>query len=162
MIGGTVNNPVLVANVFLSTVPNGTGDSEIESSRMNIPANSNQTFNIVLADFDEDNYHSIDIGSKVIINVPPEWTGVGVETHVGFDTPTIQIHDEGTTQIIAETNTEIGDVNSIESKTVTFHAIAPDAKTDQMSVMYVFANGLTQPNDSPIGPLTEIILHVEQ
>jgi len=162
MLGGSQLNPGIVANVYLSTEVNGVADNVIETSRMNIVEKSTQSFHMVLADFDESTNHAIGIGTKFIINVPREWENVGVDAWDGFeDTPTVTEHDDGSNQIIGITDELIGDVDdAIEAKTITFHADAPDVDNDRMFVMFVLANGVTDVDNSPIGPLSEIVLHV--
>jgi len=162
MIGGSQNKPGMIANVYLSPVVDGYLDNEIEAIRMNIDDNSVQNFNMVLADFDEDDYHAIGIGTKFIINIPREWHTVGVDAWAGFeDTPTVTLHDDGSYQIVGITDELIGKINgAVDRRTISFHTTAPDVNFDRMYVMYVLANGLTDVDDAPIGPLSEIVLHV--
>jgi hypothetical protein len=168
MLGGSTTKPGIIANVYMSNVLNGSGDFEIETMRLNIVENNVENFNIVLTDFDEAATHAIDIGTKLIINVPREWTNVGIDSCVGFDLvgpcdePTITLQDDGSYQIVAKTTEKIGDIDgSIDSRTIQFHATSPDVDVERLYVMYVLAHGLTDTDESPIGPLSEIILQVD-
>jgi len=167
MLGGGTQNPGIIVNVYMSNVLNGSADNEIETIRMNIDADTVQNFNMVLTDFDEDTEHAIGIGTKFIINVPREWHTVGIDSCVGFDLGgpcdevTVTLHDDGSFQIVATTTELIGDITGgPDSRTIQFHVTAPDVSQNRMYLMYVLANGLTEPADSPIGPLSEIVLHV--
>jgi hypothetical protein len=167
MVGGSSQSSGIIANVYLSPDVNGFADNKIETARMNIPENSTQNFNIVLTDFDRDSSHAIGINTKLIINVPRDWTNVGLDSCVGFDVsgicdePVITLHDDGSFQIIGTTMELIGTTGTdVESRTISFHADAPDVNSEKMYVMYVLASGLTDVNNAPIGPLSEIILHV--
>ena len=173
MLGGSTQKPGLIANVYLSPDVNGFADNKIETTRMNIAENSTQNFNIVLTDFDQDDTHAIGINTKLIINVPRDWTNVGLDSCVGFEDvgtasvcdgpnePVITLHDDGSYQIIGTTMELIGKIDdAVDSRTISFHADAPDVNTERMYVMYVLASGLTDVDNAPIGPLSEIILHV--
>ena len=162
MLGGATNVPGIIANVYMSNVLNGSADNEIETIKMNMAEDTAHNFNMVLTDFDEDDLHSIGIGTKFIINIPREWHTVVVDTWAGFEnTPTITLHDDGSYQIVGITDELIGNVNNaIDSRTIQFHATSPDVDSDRMYLMYVLANGVTNIDNSPIGPLSEIVLHV--
>ena len=173
MIGGSVSKPGLLGNVIMSTEVNGVVDGKIEAMRLNIPANSTETFNMVLVDFDEDDYHAIGVGTEFIINVPTGWKFEGFNSCEGFENvgtsticdgpnePTFVVHSDNSTQIIGTTMELIGDVNSVDARTISFNATAPDVTSDSMFVMSILANGRTEPPSSPIGPLSEIVLHVQ-
>jgi hypothetical protein len=167
MLGGSTQNPGIVANVYLSPDVNGIADNKIETARMNIIENSTQYFNIVLTDFDESANHAMGIGTKLIINVPRDWDNIVLDSCVGFDAgglcddPIITHHDDGSYQIIGTTMELIGNIDgAVDSRTISFYADAPDVKAEKMFVMYVLASGLTDVDNAPIGPLSEIILHV--
>ena len=167
MLGGSTQNPGITVNTYISPVVNGVADDEIEITRVNIDDETVQSFNVVLADFDLDSNHAIGIGTKLIINVPRDWHTVGVDACVGFDAfgpcdePTITLHDDGSYQIVATTTELIGNIDdAIDARTVTFHATAPDVEADKMFIMHILANGITDIDNSPVAPLSEVILHV--
>jgi len=162
MFGATDTEPGLLVNVYMSNVLNGSGDNEIEITRMNIDDNSVQNFNIVLAEFSQDTEHKIGIGTELIINVPRGWHTVGVDSWAGFeDTPTVTLQADGSYQIVGTTDELIGTLEpGVDARTIQFHATAPDVDVDIMHVMYVLADGLTFPEEGDIGPLSEIVLHV--
>jgi len=167
MLGGSTQNPGIVANVYLSPDVNGFADNKIETARTNIPEESTQHFNIVLTDFDQSSNYAIGIDTKLIINVPRDWDNIVLDSCVGFDAggpcdePIITHHDDGSYQIIGSTMELIGNIDgAVDSRTISFYADAPDVNADRMYVMYVLARGLTDINNAPIGPLSEIILHV--
>ena len=175
MIGGSTSKPGIIANVYLSPDINGVGINQTEGMRMNITSGSEQTFNIVLADFDEDNEHAMATGTKLIINVPRGWTDVELIECEGFDditadsgctgTPTdipqVVAHADDSYQIIGTSKEKIGDVNGVvDARTITFNATAPEVNEESMYIMYTLGNGVTDVDDGPIGPVSEIVLQV--
>ena len=149
-----------MANVFLSTIPDSTSNADILGDKINITPGSVETFNVVLADMDLIDTTEINSGAKLIINVPREWKDVSIVDNLGFiDPPTIIEFGDGSTQIVAETISSIGNSGN-PSDTLTFSARAPNVNTDQLYVMYILADGDTN-NGISIGPLAEILLQVE-
>jgi hypothetical protein len=140
------------------------------SSVSDIPSGFEQEFTVVLTDFDSDLATHINATSKVIINVPRAFTLVDtiMTESSGFlvedngppelDEPSITIHPDGTTQIIATLENDLGD-SADEVAILSFKATAPIVPTQKLMVMYVLANGIGTNNNS-VGPLTEIILVV--
>jgi hypothetical protein len=140
---------------------------KIISSVSDIPSNSTQKFHIVLAESDIAPTTYINAGSKIIVNVPRTFTLVDViesETTgiiiapVGVE-PSVVIHPDMTTQIIATTANDVGDQTSPEAIVLTFEATAPEVTTDSLIVMYTLANG-EGTNGNSVAPLSEIILIV--
>ena len=146
-----------LTNIYLSSVPDSINPDDFLGKVVNIPPNSVETFNVVLADLDDQNT-VINAGAKLIINVPREWKEVTVTGHPGFTTPEVVPFGDGSTQIVAETTSAIGNGN--DADTITFTARAPDVSSDRLFVMYILADGETDANVT-IGPLAEILLQVE-
>ena len=144
--------------------------SKIETERRNIPSDSIQKFRINLAETDHDASTWINAGTKIIVNVPRAFTEVAVDYTPGETTgiilgavdvePSVVIHPDGTTQIIATTNVNIGNTDFPEARTLTFTARAPIVATPQLMVMYTLAVG-EGTNGNTVGPLAEIILQVD-
>jgi len=72
--------------------------------------------------------------------------------------PSIVIHPDKTTQIIATLANDLGD-DPNEVAILTFKATAPMVSQKKLMVMYILANGVTT-NGNSHGPLTEFILQV--
>jgi hypothetical protein len=142
------------------------------SDRINIPENSTQTFSVVLADLDDDPDTHINEETDLIINVPREWEFVEFVSHVGFNTPTNVTHSDGSTQLVAETNTIIGDGSAdptpgVDARKVVFKAKAPDVDFHRLYIMYILADGTVDVKTGSsstelktIGPLNEVVLQV--
>ncbi len=159
----------MLANIY------GTSDwldplniDKIITNRNNIPSGSVQKFHIVLAERDLDEYSYINATTTIVVNVPRAFTNVNViesETTSNIITapvgvePSVVIHIDGTTQIIATINEDIGDQITPEAAVLTFEATAPVVASDKLMVMYTLANGPGSNNNS-VGPLSEIVLHV--
>jgi len=144
---------------------------EINSSRSNIPCKDPQTFNIVLAEFDHDDLTFTNAGTKIVVNVPRAFsdavvdelatTGILIEDNgpPELDEPSVTIHPDGTTQIIATVTEVLGNQPSPEAITLVFDATPPYVVEDQLMVMYTLAVG-EGTGGATVGPLAEIVLHV--
>jgi len=159
----------MYANVFATTDwLDGVNRDKIISSYSGILSGSVQRFSVVFTDFDTDPLTYIEAGSKIVVNVPrafkdvividAETSNPGILIVPGIE-PTVVIHPDETTQIIATVPDRIGDVTGIEYVVLTFEALAPTVTTNKLMVMYTLANGLGS-SDSSVGPLTEIVLQV--
>jgi hypothetical protein len=157
-----------LANVYGTTDPlNPLDHTKIITSVSNILSGSVQKFHIVLAESDVAATTYIKANSKIIINVPRAFTLVDVIesettgiiiTPVGVE-PSVVVHPDNTTQIIATIIDHIGDQTSPEAIVLTFEATAPTVSTEKLMVMYTLANGEGTNNNS-VGPLSEIVLVV--
>jgi len=159
----------MLANVYETTDPlNPLDIDKISTHRSNIASGSVEKFHIVLAELDLEDDSYINATSKIIVNVPRAFTDVDViesetstkiiTTPVGVE-PSVVIHPDGTTQIIATINEDIGDQTSQEAIVLTFEATAPTVAVPKLMVMYTLANGPGSNNNS-VGPLSEIVLAV--
>jgi len=158
----------MLANIYETTDPLNPLDlTKIVTSRLGIDSGSVQKFHIVLAEQDIVASSYIKAGSKIVVNVPraftlvdvieDETTGI-VKTPLGVE-PSIVIHPDKTTQIIATITDDIGDQVTAEAVVLTFEATAPVVETIKLMVMYTLGNGEGQGGIS-VGPLSELILQV--
>jgi archaellum component FlaF (FlaF/FlaG flagellin family) len=168
------NNEEVIANVFLTSTSESRAD--IQSSRDTLTELQEATFMVTLADMDDEDTTYISSGAKLIINVPRDWTDVCIDADpTGFvaESPSdpdpcvdnrIESFNDGSTQIVLETNVDIGGGgNTVDARTVTFRATPPENEIPDAArpyIMYVLADGLTGGN-YPIGPLNEIALVVQ-
>lgn len=150
-----------IVNVYLTdeTAAPWIDVTKVRGSRMNIDSGSTTTFKIVLADLDTDGVNKIEDGTQLIINVPKEWQLISpLNEYVGFiDPPLVTTFTDGSSQIVG---TLIADL-ATGGKMISFDATAPNVACHKMYIMHVLANGKTEPNDRPIGPVAEIVLQVK-
>jgi len=144
-----------LVNVYLSDVPGSTSSTDIRASRTDIISNTEETFNVVMADFDTGSNY-IKSNSQLIINLPKGWSIPIIDSSTGFNTPIINTFGD-THQIIATTSVDI--IGNDDARTIQFRSTAPTVTNTQMYVVYVLAEGETGNNFS-IAPLSEIILQV--
>ncbi len=152
------NDEDAIVNVFLSDTPELIGNPNILGAVTGITSNQVVTFNPTIADFDNESTDYIKQGSRLIINVPREWTSVAVLSHNGFNTPTVQTFTDGSTQIVGDLINNLNGVSNL-GKTIQFSAVAPNVTSTKMYLMYILADGETG-NDFTIGPLSETVLQV--
>ena len=163
-----VDGTEAVVNVYstsTATVALLRDNTKINGTISQMASGSTQTFNIVLADMDNDDSEYIQSGAKLIVNVPKNWENVAIDTvnsdgFVMAPLPIVDVHADTSTQIIATSSGIIGD-SGRKAAVLVFTADAPSVTNDQMYIMYVLADGTTE-NNWAIGPLAEIVLHVKK
>jgi len=162
--GGASDAPI--ANVYLSKAVDSTNNADIYGHINGITNGTSQEFIVVMADLDENNQSFIASGSEFIINVPREW-GLPVidlakttKIITNATEPQIIAHTDGSHQIIALLEEDIGDVSAHETATLTFSSQAPEKEVERLYIMYVLGNGITNTGIHTVGPLSEIVLHV--
>jgi len=152
-----VNDGSALVNVFLSSVKDSTSITNIMINQTGVLAQVPVTFYATIADLDDGSTHQIDSGSRIIINVPRDWSAVSYPADTDFN-----ISDStflGQTQIIGELTVDIDD----DGKSLEFSATPPCVENPTMYVMYILADGVVTENGTPqvaLGPLAEIILQV--
>ena len=162
------SSDVALPNVFLARNPNSVAHADIMGELRGVTEGDTVTFYATLADMSSDSVYGINAGSRLIINIPKDWTFNGPicgSCHGGFDTPVVTIFPDGSTQIVGTLNTSIDD--HTEAKTITFSATAPAVEKAKMYIMYILADGTATgnsnqvpPEDFTIGPLAETVLQV--
>jgi len=151
-------------NVFLSKVDSQTtaaNNGNILGNITKITEGTSVAFNATLVDMSEDTY-GINAGTKLIINVPKDWTYNGVSTSAGFTITSEVTYPDGSTQIVGTLNSGIDERN--EARVIKFYATAPAVVGAKMYVMHILADG-TATGDSTsgvftVGPIAEIVLQV--
>ena len=161
------NSDTSMVNVYLSDVIDSTASGDIYVNKTAIPSASQQTFNVVLADFERGTTNEIDTGSRLIINIPKDWTlDTGSINGFGDFTTSWQIFSDSSSQIIGTLNAPLDGSGTVglEGNTIQFQATAPTVTNTQMYVMYVLADGKVSngipAQDFGIGPLAEVVLQV--
>jgi hypothetical protein len=169
--GGT-NNASPIANVYLTDAINSRDKANILGHRDGLRNGTAHNFAVTLADMDNDDETAIAIGAKLIVNVPREWTNVSIfdgnTTNIEINPnpnpelaePSIKEHGDGSIQIIATTDTHLGNGTNPNTATLTFTATAPEKQTEKMYIMYVLGYGQTEA-DFSVGPLSEVVIHVK-
>ena len=150
--------PEAIPNVYLSTVANGTANSETLVNMTGIQSGSTIRLNATLADLSTNALNEISSGSRLIINVPKDWENPTLVNWGGFSSPTVTAYPDNSHQIIGTlTGAIVGDDNL--GRTIQFDVTAPTVTSPQMYVMYILADGSTN-NSFSIAPLAEIVLQV--
>jgi len=160
------SSDVAIPNVFLARAPNSVAHADIMGEQRAITEGTTVTFYATLADMSSDDEWGINIGTKLIINIPKDWTFAGPicpTCHDGFDPPTVVTFPDGSTQIVGVLNQEIDE--HADAKSIEFTATAPIVSKAKMYVMHILADG-TATGSSPsgddftVGPIAETVLQV--
>jgi len=154
---------VAMPNVYLSKVPGSTNPANILGEMIGITEGTTVTFNATIADMDVDITNVINSGSRLIINIPKDWTfnaPICPTCHDGFDTPLVQTFPDNSTQIIGSLSSNLSGGSG--AKTIQFSATAPNISSAKMYVMYILADGTASGGGSnfAVGPLAETVLQV--
>ena len=153
------NHPLV--NVYMTNTTNSS--QAVSNARMmghlaNITSGSLLKLNLTLADLDSTGTSYIKSGSNITINIPQGFSSVNVTSHTGFSTPVKRNFYDGSTQITAALNEDVGNIPT-EAKVIQVQAYAPSVTSKKIFIMYLLADGETQNNFS-IGPVGEIVLQV--
>ena len=159
------SSDVAIPNVYLSRVPESTSSADIMGEMRGIVEGTTVTFYATIADLTDDDTYGINAGTKLIINIPKQWTFVGPicpTCYNGFNLPTVVTYPDGSTQIVGELSSGIDKHD--EAKTIKFTATAPSVLSAKMYVMHILADG-TATGDSvsgvfTVGPIAESVLQV--
>ena len=159
--GSTMHSSnVALPSVYLSTVPGSTSSANIITSMTGIGTGSNVIFNATFADLDLDTTFGINAGSRLIINIPKEWTYNNIVSYNGFDPPVIQTFPDGSVQIRGSLSTYL----DAGARTIKFSLTAPEVTTPKMYIMHILADGTATGQSGPpaftIGPISEAVLQV--
>jgi len=159
--GSTMHSDfVALPNVYLSTVPESTSSANIITNMTGIGTGSNVILNANLADMDLDTEYGINGGSRLIINIPKEWTFNNIISHWGFDPPVVETFSDGSVQIRGALSTFLNG----GAKTIKFSITAPEVTTPKMYIMHILADGTATGKSGPpaftIGPISEAVLQV--
>jgi len=157
---------IAMPNVFLSKV-NDEEDSALSGNILGnitrITEGTEVTFNAVLVDMSDTSAYGINTNSKLIINIPKEWTyniGSGITDTTGFTIIKEQSYPDGSTQIVGQLDSIINERD--EAGIIQFKATAPTVTSTKMYIMHILGEGTVTGVGvvSSMDPLAEIVLQV--
>jgi len=161
--GSTMHSSeVALPNVFLSRTTGSVSSANMLGNITGIVEETSVVFNATLADMGDDDTYGINAGTKLIINIPKDWTFNSISSYTGFNTPITQTFPDGSTQIVGELSSSVD--THAEARSIKFYATAPSVSSAKMYVMYILADG-TASGNSPsgvftVGPIAETVLQV--
>jgi len=154
------SDQVALPNVYLTTVLESTSPSDIVTSMNGIVSGSTIILSASIADMDADTTYGINAGSRLIINIPREWTYNSIVSSSGFDPPVVETFPDGSHQIRATLSANL----LSGAKTIQFSVDAPLLTSTKLYVMHVLADGtatgLNGPSAFNIGPISEVVFQV--
>lgn len=159
---GTDDGTHPVVNVYMTntiTPANAVLDANMMGHKIDIQSGSKVKLNFTLADLDTSTSTYVKTGSNLTINVPQGFSKVNVTSSTGFSTPVKRSFYDGSTQVTAATNEDVGNV-STEAKVLQIEAFAPSVTSKKLYIVYVVADGETQNNFS-VGPIAEVVIQVK-
>ena len=154
------NGGSVLANVYLTDNPGSTNNNDILLNVTGIQSGSTVRINATLADFDTSGSKAIDANSRLIINVPKDWTNPTVVNAPGFTIQLpIQTYSDGSSQIVGTLNAALSGSGGV-AQTIEFDVTAPTVTDPQMYVMYILGDGTANGSTLALGPLAEVVLQV--
>ncbi|MGH9879574.1 MAG: hypothetical protein ACRD5H_18245, partial [Nitrososphaerales archaeon] len=149
------NGIASIMNIYLTDTKNNS-TALVDSPTNHILGNitlqnsaKNQTIHVAVGDFETSNPAS-NSGTKMlsdavlIINVPKNFTDIIFPNPLppGFSQANKTFYSDGTTQIRAKINTQVGDVTGKEAAVFYFNVTAPTVVQTRTYVMHTFLEGL--------------------
>jgi len=159
---------ISMPNVYLSTEKESVSSAHMLGELRSIDTGSLVKFNATLADMNDDAYQ-INAGSRLIVNIPKDWTFGSILSQGGFVDPVVKNDfPDGSTQLIGTLILPLtGDIPSNDdAKTIQFTATAPDVSKAKMYVMHILGDGTatgqnaTGTGNYAIGPIAEAVIQV--
>jgi len=148
--------PASIMNIYLTDTANNV-TALVDSPTNHILGNitlqngeTNKRIYVAVADFETSNNAASKMltGATLIINVPKNFTQITIPISIpGFDSVNKTQYSDGTTQIRARINTDVGDVVGKEAAVFYFDVKAPTVVQTRTYVMHTFLEGLI--NTSP-------------
>jgi hypothetical protein len=162
----------VIANVYLTNSSGSTAANAIQSQMLGLTELVPQEFKISIADMDLRDNTFLKDGTRLIVNVPREWTNIAITNDDDFKPCSVCIPDDRiipfsdlSHQIIVETDIDVGgEVGGLKTSsaytpdaiTLTFTATPPlndgtgaGLIPERLYVMYVLADGETGTTTGP-------------
>jgi len=152
---------IAMPNVYLSSVPASVNPTHVLSEIRGIVEQTPVTFNATIADMDIQTTWGIKQGSRLIVNIPRDWTyNLDVVAGTGFNPIIENNFPDGSWQLIGELDSDL----NAGARSFTFTATPPDISKAKLYVMHILADGTatgdSPPEDFSIGPIAETVLQV--
>jgi len=151
-----------IPNIYLSVNEGSTSDADIITFIDQINPGQLVTFKSVIADMTSTTDYQINDDTRVIINIPRDWSAPSIVSSDGFDTPIVQVFPDGSSQIIAQLSSGNHITGNNDAETVVFTSTAPTNLNTKLYVMYILADGTAtgQGATHAVGPIAETVLQV--
>ncbi len=154
-------------NVYVSTVANSTLPSNMIGHLNSVGAGATITLNVVLADLDTGISNKISNGTRINVNIPPDWTNISVGPSGGFSNPQILTFADGSTQVTAALAiTNLDGQNSppthLAAVTIPITMTAPSSlAAKQIYIIYITSDGtVNTPTNFSVGAIAEFPIQV--
>jgi archaellum component FlaF (FlaF/FlaG flagellin family) len=155
-----------IANVYLTNTTDTGSSGALNNNKIfahmnNIDDDNTVTIHVAVADFETSSANYIKSGTKLIINVPRNFTDVAVTSSAGFTVtdPDPTPFPDGSTQIVATLSEPLGDTTSAEAKVLRFTAHVDAIDINRVFIMHVLLDGETNSNFS-VAAFAQIPLQV--
>jgi hypothetical protein len=120
--------------------------------------------NATIADLDSNTGTKIDSGTKLVIDIPKDFTQVTVTDQTGFSgTVTPQVFSDGSWQITGTLSADLNGASGTDAKTIQFTMYAPTitaGDTAKLYVLYLLADGTSDNSAFIVGPVGETVIRV--
>jgi len=159
---GMHSDDVALPNVYLSDTTASMADANIRTNLNGVIGGNTITLNATIADMDTKSAYKIFADSRLIINVPKEWTSPVWGDTTGFDDLVIQPFPDGSHQLIGNLTSNLDGTGGL-ARTLQFSVTSPVVQDPKMYVFHILADGQANGKNGPnfaIGPLSEAVVQV--
>jgi len=158
------SDDIALPNVYLSDTTGSADDANIRINMNGVIGGSTITLNATIADMDTDSAYKILADTRLIINIPKEWTSPVWGDTAGFDALVIQPFPDGSHQLRGNLTSNLDGTVGNAAKTLQFSVTSPVVQDPKMYVFHILADGQADGKNSPpnfaIGPLSEAVVQV--
>lgn len=161
--GAMRTNTGAIANVFLSTVAESKDPANM-LGKITVTQGQTVTVKASIADLDPDTGTKIDAGTKLVIDIPQDFTDVSVlPATTGFDVPCeANPFSDGSTQISCAVSADLTGAAGAAVRTIQFTMTAPSVDKDKLYVLYLLADGTSNNGAFIVGPVSEYVIRVTE
>jgi hypothetical protein len=154
-----------VASVYVSDTSSTSGTPSTSNMKAFNTVQQGQRIevNSTIADLDTSTSTQIDSGTKLVIDIPKDFSNVSINSATGFSSCTGATHfSDGSWQISCGLSSALTGASGQANRTIKFEMYAPTVDKTKLYVLYLLADGTSDSGAFTVGPVSETVLQVTQ
>jgi len=154
-----------VANVYVSNTASTSGTPSTSNMKAFNSVQQGQlvVVNATLADLDSSTNTQIDSNTKLVIDIPKDFSDVHIRSATGFSSCTTATQfSDGSWQISCPLSSALTGASGQASRTIKFEMYAPTVDETKLYVLYLLADGTSDTGAFTVGPVSETVLQVTE
>jgi hypothetical protein len=150
-----------IASVYVSDTTGSITTSHMKAY-LSVQQGATIKVNATIADLDSSASTQIDSGTKLVIDVPKDFSNVDVTSSTGFGSCDPQLFTDGSWQISCALTSALTGAAGSAAKTIQFTMDAPTVDQSKLYVLYILADGTADSGAFTVGPVAETVIQVTQ